>query len=87
MYYLSLCSKINDFEFKGSLDEAMEKADRLACYTKEDIIIYADNNRDNLVALRRWHDYCADEDALYRDIINFGIKGYYDEWYIAYDNI
>ena len=87
MYYLSLNYSMNDIEFNGTLDEAIVKADKLAGYTQQDIRIYADDNRDNLVAERRWHDWCADDEAIYRDIINLGINGYYDEWYIAYDNI
>ena len=33
---------IDDVEFNGSLEEAMTKADGMACYTQQNIRIYAD---------------------------------------------
>lgn len=87
MYYLSLNNLMNDIEFNGTIDEAMAKADELAGYTQQDIRIYADDNRDNLVAERRWYGVEPDDEVSEGDIISLGKFGYYDEWYIAYDNI
>lgn len=81
-YYLSLNEIMDDEEFNGSLDEAMAKADEMACYTQQNIRIYADDKRDTLVAERRWYGVEPDDEVSWRDIIGFGKFGYYDEWYI-----
>ena len=81
-YYLSLNEMMDDEEFKGSLDEAMLAADKMACYTQQNIRIYADDKRDTLVAERRWYGLEPDAEASENDIISFGKFGYYAEWYI-----
>lgn len=81
-YYLSLNEMMDDEEFNGSLDEAMEKADDMACYTQQNIRIYADDKRDTLVAERRWYGVEPDDEVAEGDIINLGKFGYYDEWYV-----
>lgn len=73
---------MEDEEFEGSLDEAMAKADGMACYTQQDIRIYADEKRDILIAERRWYGVESDDECSEGDIISFGEFGYYDEWYI-----
>lgn len=81
-YYLSLNSMMDDEEIDGSLDEAMAKADEMACYTQQNIRIYADDKRDTLVAERRWYGVEPDDEVSEGDIISFGKFGYYDEWYV-----
>ena len=73
---------IDDVEFDGSLEEAMTKADEMACYTQQNIRIYADDKRDTLVAERRWYGVEPDDEVSEGDIISFGKFGYYDEWYV-----
>ena len=73
---------IDDVELEGSLEEAMAKADEMACYTQQNIRIYADEKRDMLVAGRCWYGVEPDNEIAEGDIISFGKFGYYDEWYI-----
>ena len=80
-YYLSLNSMMEDEELEGSLEEAMAKADRMACYTQQDIRIYADEKRDILAAERRWYGVEPDSELAEGDIISFGKFGFYGEWY------
>ena len=80
-YYICLNEMIDDVEFNGSLDEAMAKADEMACYTQQNIRIYADDKRERLVVERRWYGVEPDNEASWRDIISFGKFGYYEEWY------
>ena len=72
---------IDDVEFEGSLDEAMTKADEMACYTQQNIRIYEDEKRDILAAERRWYGVEPDDECAEGDIISFGKSGYYGEWY------
>ena len=72
---------IDDVEFEGSLDEAMAKADGMACYTQQNIRIYADEKRDILIAERRWYGVAPDDEIAEGDIISFGKFGFYGEWY------
>lgn len=81
-YYICLNEMIDDVEFDGSLDAAMEKADEMACYTQQNIRIYADDKREKLVAERRWYSVELDDEVSWRNVINFGKFGYYEEWYI-----
>lgn len=73
---------IDDEEFNGSLDEAMAKADEMACYTQQNIRIYADEKRDTLTAERRWYGVEPDDEIAEGDIISFGKFGFYDAWFI-----
>ena len=72
---------IDDVEFNGSLEDAMTKADEMACYTQQNIRIYADEKRDMLAAERRWYGVEPDDELAEGDIISFGKLGFYDEWY------
>ena len=81
-YYICLNEMIDDVEFDGSLEEAMTKADEMACYTQQNIRIYADEKRDILVADRRWYGVEPDAEESEGNIISFGKFGFYDEWYI-----
>ena len=63
-------------------EEAMAKADEMACYTQQNIRIYADEKRDMLVAGRCWYGVEPDDECSEGDIISFGKFGHYDEWYI-----
>ena len=81
-YYICLNEMIDDVELDGSLEEAMAKADEMACYTQQNIRIYADEKRDMLVAGRCWYGVEPDDECSEGDIISFGKFGYYDEWYI-----
>ena len=80
-YYLSLNSMMEDEEFNGSLEDAMAKADEIACYTQQNIRIYADDKRDALAAERCWYGVEPDNEVSEGDIISFGKFGYYGEWY------
>ena len=81
-YYICLNEMIDDVEFNGSLEDAMTKADGMACYTQQNIRIYADEKRDMLAAERRWYGVEPDDEFAEGDIISFGKFGFYDEWYI-----
>lgn len=81
-YYICLNEMIDDVEFDGSLEEAMAEADKMSCYTQQNIRIYADAKRDKLVTERRWYGVEPDGECADGDIISFGNFGYYDEWYI-----
>lgn len=72
---------IDDVEFEGSLEEAMAEADKMSCYTQQNIRIYADAKREKLAAERRWYGVALDDEVAEGDIISFGKFGFYDEWY------
>ena len=80
-YYICMNQWMEDEEFVcGSLKQAMKRADKEACYTQQDILIYGDENRENLIAYRRWYGVEPDEDEKETDIISYGKFGYYSEW-------
>ena len=67
-------------EFAGTLDEAMAAADSMAAYTKTDMFIYADKNKEQIAARRTWYGVAADDEDKSEDIIDFGKFGFYAEW-------
>ena len=78
-YYICMNRYMNDEEFEGDLYDAMKAADEMSCYNQQDIKIFADGERQNLVAIRPWCG-CTPDDDCGSDIISYGDFGYYGEW-------
>lgn len=77
MYFVRFNTGAGDFRAE-SLEEAMEEADRFACYTQQDIVI--EDERGNEVARRAWVGVGYEDDGYTEDPIIFGSFGYYDDW-------
>lgn len=84
-YYICMNQWMEDEEFVcGSLEQAMKKADKEARYTQQDILIYGDENRENLIARRRWYGVGIGDDESEKECISFGKFGHYGEWEFFY---
>ena len=81
-YYIDYGTGAGNFEYSGSLHDAMEMADDGVRYTQRDVEIY-DADTDELVAVCNWygvrcgkHDY--DNSS---GVISYGDFGHYAPWY------
>lgn len=69
-----------NYSIEGTVETAMESADRDAAYTQQSITIKAD---DGEAYIRRWWsvEYDPSEtESTEDDIIDFGKLGYYEAW-------
>lgn len=83
-YYISMNHLLDDEKYIGTLEDAMKYADTKASYNQEDMLIFGDENRENLIARRRWYGVEISEDESEKECISFGKFGHYGEWEIFY---
>jgi len=77
MYKVNYHTGAGNFDFDGTLEDAMTKANEGACYTQEDISINDASGKE--VARRGW---CGTTEFLeeQNNPIRFGAFGYYADW-------
>ena len=75
-YYVNYNTGAGNFEFEGTLDDAMKKAEEGICYTQQDVDIK--NEEGNIVACLPWWGVEPEEDDYVTE--QFGSFGFYGEW-------
>lgn len=78
-YYIDYGTGAGNFEFTGTLEEAMEEANKGLCYTQVPVSISIKDGCNDIAYLP-WYGIEASED----DVItaSFGKFGFYGEWRI-----
>lgn len=77
-YYIDYGTGAGNFEFIGTLEEAMEEAAERLCYTQLPVTISVNDEYE--IACLPWYDVEPSED----DVVtaSFGDFGFYGEWRI-----
>ena len=78
-YYIDYGTGAGNFEFTGTLEEAMDEANEGLCYTQLPVSISVKDGYDAIACLP-WYDIEPSED----DVVtaSFGEFGFYGEWRI-----
>lgn len=82
-YYIDYGTGAGNEWVEGSLEEAMEQADKGAAYTQTSYGIQDENGEE--IASRRWWGVAFDPKATEEtedEIIDFGKFGYYGAWQV-----
>lgn len=77
-YYINYNTGAGNFEFEGTLEEAMKAAEEGLCYTQQNVSIELDGEQ---VAYLPWWGAQPEEDEVVT--CQFGSFGYYGEWVIG----
>lgn len=82
-FYVNINPYMEDIEVVGTLEQAMEYADKNISYNQEDILIYEEkeNGEYKLIARRRWYNVDIDEaEEDENECISYGAAGHYGAW-------
>lgn len=82
-WYVNYGTGAGDFEYYGTLEEVLDKADDNAAYTQQDYEVVSGDRKDySEVWVRQWVGYPYDETTGFEpeEVIQFGRFGFYAPW-------